>query len=91
LSIQADDHVGDEGLKIKKFFKNKSCFCLTLPTSAALSFAVGLHPVDDHEGIYVLSNAYDRFSQLVRDLIEHIPSETIEIEEEASSDSAPRP
>ena len=76
--------IGDEGLKIKKFFKIKAVFwsdithigCLVIRGRAYILLTTT-------KGFYILSNAYDRFSQLVRDFIEHIPSETIEIEEEA--------
>jgi len=39
-------------------------------------------------GFYILSNAYGRFSSLVGDLIAHLPSENIEVEEQARAQAS---
>ena len=78
--------IADQGLTIKKFFKIKTLAwtdithvgCLVIRSRAYILLTTT-------KGFYILSNAYDRFSQLVCNLIEHIPSETIEIEDEVKT------
>lgn len=76
--------ISDEALKIGKFFKVRSLAwtevthvgCLILRSRVYLLLTTT-------RGFYILSNTYERFSSLVRDLIAHLPSENIEVEEQA--------
>ncbi len=76
--------ISDEGLRINKFFRLKTLAwteithigCLTLRRRVYILLTTT-------KGFYVMSNAYDRFSPMVRDLVEHVPGETIEVEDEA--------
>jgi hypothetical protein len=76
--------IGDEGLKIKKFFKTKALSwpdithigCLVLRSRAYILLTTT-------KGFHILSNAYEQFPRMVGDLIGHIPAETIEVEPEA--------
>jgi hypothetical protein len=81
--------IGDEALQIGKFFKVRSLAwtevthvgCLILRSRVYLLLTTT-------RGFYILSNAYGRFSSLVGDLIAHLPSENIEVEEQARAQAS---
>jgi hypothetical protein len=76
--------IGEEGLEIKKFFKTKVLAWTDITHIGCLLLRRRRYILlTTTRGFYILSNAYDRFSQMVQDLIGHIPPDTIEIEEEA--------
>jgi hypothetical protein len=72
-----------DGLRIRKFFKIKELLrsdithigCMIVRSRVYLLLTT-------KKGFYVISNAYERFPELIRALIELIPPETVEIEEE---------
>jgi len=77
-------HIGPDVLKIKKFWRERvlnwtditHVGCLTLRSRVYLLLTT-------KKGFYIISNAYQDFGKLVSDIISHLPSAEIEVEEEA--------
>lgn len=76
--------IGEGGLKIAKFFRIKDLAWPDITHIGCLSVRSRVYILlTTTQGFYVISNAYDRFSEMIRDIIEHIPSESVEVEAEA--------
>lgn len=74
--------IGEELFQIKKFFKIKALAWSDLTHIGCLVLRRRVYILlTTKKGFYVISNAYDRFPELVQDLIAHSPTEGIEIEE----------
>jgi hypothetical protein len=75
--------VGDGGIEIKKFFRTKALAWQDITHIGCLRIRAKIYILlTTTKGFYIISNAYDRFPQLVRHIIDHIPSEAVEIEDE---------
>ena len=78
--------IGNEAFHIKKFFKTKTLDWTDLTHIGCLAMRSRIYILlTTKKGLYVISNAYDRFPQLVQDLIAHTPADGIEIEESAKN------
>jgi len=76
--------IGDEGLKIKKFFKIKELLWTDLTHIGCLVLRSRVYILlTTTKGFHILSNAYEHFPRMIGDLLGHIPAETIEVEPEA--------
>lgn len=85
-AVQRAIIVEDAAFRIKKFFKTKALAWTDLTHIGCLMLRSRVYILlTTKKGFYVISNAYDRFPQLIQDLIAHTPSEGIEVEESAKS------
>jgi hypothetical protein len=74
--------IGDEGVKIKKFFRIKSLAWTDITHIGCLIVRSRVYILlTTTKGFFIFSNAYDHFSQMIRDLASHISSETVEVED----------
>ncbi|MDQ5986237.1 MAG: hypothetical protein CSYNP_01956 [Syntrophus sp. SKADARSKE-3] len=75
--------VSDTGLEIRKFFRTKALAWQDITHIGYLRIRAKIYILlTTTKGFYIVSNAYDRFPQLVRNVIDAIPSEAVEIEDE---------
>jgi len=78
--------IAGDGLRLKKFFKTRFLDWTDITHVGCLSVRSRVYILlTTTKGFHVISNAYDRFPQMVRELIEHIPTETVEVEAEAKA------
>ncbi|MCX7981339.1 MAG: hypothetical protein N2572_00325 [Syntrophales bacterium] len=71
------------GLRLKKFMREKALEWSDITHVGALSLRSRVYVLlTTKKGFHILSNAYQDFGALVKDIIYHLPAERIEIEEE---------
>lgn len=71
------------GLRIKKFLKEKVLEWSDITHVGALSLRSRVYVLlTTKKGFYILSNAYQDFGAMVKEIIHHLPSDNIEVEEE---------
>jgi len=71
--------VGDAGLVLMKFFKQRSLAWADITHVGALAVRRKVYLVlTTTKGFYVLSNAYGRFGDLVRDVLARVDAERVE-------------
>jgi hypothetical protein len=74
--------IGEEGIQIKKFFRIRSLAWIDITHIGCLMVRSRVYILlTTTKGFFILSNAYDHFSQMIRDIVGHIPSETVEVED----------
>ncbi|MDD5168205.1 MAG: hypothetical protein PHN75_05265 [Syntrophales bacterium] len=76
--------IGEEGLMVRKFFRTKELLWREITHIGCLIVRRRVYILlTTTRGFFIISNAYDKFSQMVGDLIGHIPPDGIEVEDEA--------
>ncbi|HNQ01971.1 MAG: hypothetical protein KBH73_00155 [Syntrophobacterales bacterium] len=71
--------VGDAGLVLSKFFKQRSLQWADITHVGALAVRRKVYLVlTTTKGFHVLSNAYGRFGDLVRDVLAHVEAQRVE-------------
>jgi hypothetical protein len=81
--------IGNEAFQIKKFLKTRTLAWSDLTHIGCLALRNRVYILlTTKKGFYVISNAYDRFPDLVQELIAHTPGDGIEIEEGAKAQVA---
>lgn len=76
--------VRNDGFSLHRMFRVKSFVWSDITHIGALSIRSKVYILlTTKKGFYIISNAYEGFSSLIRDFVEHLPSEDIEVEQEA--------
>ncbi|HYA14810.1 MAG TPA: hypothetical protein VEF33_10775 [Syntrophales bacterium] len=72
---------GDQGIMIRKFLRNKELRWEDITHAGALILRKRVYLLlTTVKGFYIISNAYERFSTLVRDVIDRMDKEKVEEE-----------
>jgi hypothetical protein len=76
--------INDGGASLKKFFKIKKLLWSDITHVGCLSLRSKVYILlTTKKGFFILSNAYEPFSALIRNIINHLDTEKIEVEGEA--------
>jgi hypothetical protein len=76
--------ITDGGVLLKKFLKIKELLWSDITHVGCLSLRSKVYILlTTKKGFHILSNAYEPFSPLIRDIINHLDTEKIEVEAEA--------